>query len=348
MEIETIVEEKVKVASFELECGETLKEAEILYHTFGTLNKDKNNVIWICHALTANSNPLDWWANIVGEGHIIDPLKHFIVCTNMLGSCYGSTGPASINPETGEPYLNNFPLLTMRDIVKGHQLVQKELKINQIHLAIGGSMGAQQILEWSIMDPNLIEHSCLIASNAKHSPWGIAFNAAQVMAIEADQTYYNGTTEGGKKGLEAARAIAMISYRNYEIFEATQRDNDEKLEGFKATSYQQHQGKKLSDRFSAHSYVTLRKTMDAHDVGRGRESLQNALSQVKTKTLVINITSDILFPIADQQLIAEHISNSELKIIDSAYGHDGFLIEGEGVSKLVSNFLGHYSPPSII
>jgi len=327
-------------APFALESGAVLPSLDIAYHTFGRLNPSGNNVIWVFHAFTGNSDVADWWPGLFGAGKLLDPERYFIVCANMLGSCYGATNARSIHPETGRPYGRDFPLITIRDMVRSHQILQKHLGIKKIRLGIGGSMGGQQLVEWLIMDPELFEKSCLIATNARHSAWGIAFNEAQRMAIEADPTLYDETPGAGRKGLESARAVAMLSYRNYHTYEATQSDPaEDKKEAFRACSYQRYQGLKLSQRFDPLAYVSLSKAMDSHHVGRGRGGAGAALRRITTPTLVIGIQSDVLFPVEEQLFLAKHIPNAQLEIIESKYGHDGFLVESAQIGRLVSEFL---------
>ena len=324
-----------------MECGATLPAIVLVYHNYGKLNEKGSNVVWICHALTANSDPMEWWPGLVGEGKIYDPTRHFIVCANTLGSCYGSTNPTSTNPETGEAYGTDFPLLTIRDLVKAHQILKIELGVKSIGLATGGSMGGQQILEWAIMEPNLIQKLVVIGTNARHSPWGIAFNEAQRMAIEADPTWRTKATNAGKSGLEAARALAMLSYRNYEAYQKTQMDDEAGIDDFRASSYQRYQGLKLSRRFSALAYYTLSKAMDTHNLGRQRGSVKEALSMIRSQSLIFGIASDFLFPINEQSFIADHIKGAELHVIDSPFGHDGFLIEFDQISNRVMQFIGN-------
>jgi len=325
---------------FALESGASLPELTITYTTYGRLSEQQDNVVWVCHALTANADPAEWWPGLVGEGKLFDPAKHFIVCANILGSCYGTTGPALVNPATGDPFRQNFPLVTVRDMVRAHQLLQAHLGIRRIEIAIGGSMGGQQVLEWAIMDPALIRHIVILAANARHSAWGIAFNEAQRMAIEADPTLSDGSPEAGLRGLEAARAIAMLSYRNYLTYQHSQADpENDKLDDFRASSYQRYQGLKLRKRFDVFAYLTLSKAMDSHNVGRGRPGIEAALKGIKAKTLVIGIRSDILFPVSEQAEIAKHVPQADLEVIDSLYGHDGFLIEDAQITRLVTAFL---------
>jgi homoserine O-acetyltransferase len=325
---------------FQLESGDTLPELTIAYHTFGELNEDKSNVIWVCHALTANSNPVDWWPGLIGKGKLLDPEKYFIVCANMLGSCYGSTGPVSVNPQTGKKYGKDFPIVTVKDMVAAHQLLREHLDLDQIQLCIGGSMGGQQVLEWAVTEPDRFENIVVLASNARHSPWGIAFNEAQRMSILADPSLHNGSPEAGKAGLEAARAIAMLSYRSYYTYQLTQSEKtNDKLDDYLASSYQRYQGRKLEKRFDVFSYLRLSKAMDSHNVGRHRESIEAALQAIKAKALIIGIQSDLLFPVEEQAYIANHIPSAKLEIIDSIYGHDGFLIESVSIASRVNALL---------
>ena len=205
---------------FHLEAGDTLPELTIAYHTWGKLNAAKDNVIWICHALTANSNAEDWWKGMIGEGCVFNPSQHFIICANILGSSYGTTGPTSINPKTGEPYYHQFPLITIRDMVAAHELLRKHLGIQKIQLLAGGSMGGYQVLEWTVMHPSVIEKQFLIVTTARETAWGIAIHTAQRLAIEADSTWKEGGLKAGEKGLAAARAMGMVTYRNYTSFVA--------------------------------------------------------------------------------------------------------------------------------
>lgn len=324
--------------TFRLESEESLQGIELAYTTLGKLNTTGDNVIWITHALTANSNPEEWWNGLVGKGKYFNPEKYFIVCANVLGSAYGSTGPLSINPDTGNKYYHNFPQVTIRDIVNGFELLKNHLKIQKIHTLIGGSLGGQQALEWSITNPALIENLILIATNAKHSPWGIAFNESQRLAIKADRSWYSYSDDAGLKGLKAARSFALLSYRNYNTYQSTQEDNRGVIDDFKASSYQNYQGEKLVNRFNAFSYWVLSKAMDSHDVSRGRGSLQKTLSQIKANTLVVAVNSDLLFPVSESILIADNIKDAELEVIDSLYGHDGFLIETDQLKDLFEKF----------
>jgi len=326
---------------FSLESGDTLAELNITYSTYGSLNEGKDNVVWICHALTANSDVAEWWPGVVGTGHVIDPERYFIVCANILGSCYGTSGPLSVNPSSHEPYYSSFPFITIRDMVKAHILLRQHLGIDKIFLLVGGSMGGYQALEWCVMEKDCIQQLFLLATSAAESAWGIATHTAQRLSIEADCTWKDPSPEAGAKGLKAARAIGMLTYRNYDIMVKTQSDNDfDKTDGFKASSYINYQGEKLANRFNAYSYWLLTKSMDSHNIARGRSNdIKNILHTIHQRTLIIGISTDILCPLIEQQMLAENIKDSTLVEIESGYGHDGFMVESEQISVLLAQWL---------
>ncbi|MHC1705453.1 MAG: homoserine O-acetyltransferase [Tenuifilaceae bacterium] len=335
-----VIESNIKIESLKLECGEVLKDINVRYHIIGDIEKNPDRIIWICHAFTANSNPADWWPGIVGEGWLFDPNKTPIVCVNILGSCYGTTGPMSINPETNKPYFLSFPIITFRDIAEVNQKVKEHLGIKKIWILTGGSIGGFQSMEWEFMYPGTTEHSILIATTAKSSPWVIAFSQSQRLALLADQTFKQELIGGGSEGLIAARSIALLSYRGRSSYNITQQDQtDDLLDGYRAKTYQTYQGEKLVKRFDAYTYFTLLGALDSHNMGRNRGGVDNALSQIKSKTLVVGIDSDILFPIEEQKLLAKMIPNAEYAEIHSNFCHDGFLIEYEQLTKIIKQFL---------
>ncbi len=323
-----------------MESGIVIPGYHLGYNTFGKLNADRSNVVWVFHALTANSNPTDWWPGLVGSGHLIDPARFFVVCVNMPGSCYGSLGPLSVNPVTGDPYYHNFPFFTPRDMIRAYQPLKDFLGIKNIKIGIGGSMGGQQLLEWAIEEPDLFDHIVPIATNAYHSPWGRAFNASQRHCIELDPTWKSDHPEAGINGMKVARGVALISYRNQETYNFYQADEDLGLLGpYKSESYQAYQGEKLAARFNAFSYYCLSQSMDAHQVGRGRTDVSTALGRITAKTHLIGIRGDLLFTEKEQAFLAEKIPGSSLEMIPSLYGHDGFLLEFDAISKIVIEFL---------
>lgn len=324
---------------FQLEPGGKLPGFQLKYTTLGQLNKERDNVVWVCHALTGSSDFTDWWPGLFSENGPFDPRQYFIICANALGGCYGSTGPLSINPLTRQPYYHDFPLITNRDIVNAFDLLREHLGIQRVHTLIGGSLGGQQVLEWAILQPELFAQIIPIACNAVHSPWGVAFNEAQRMAIEADATWKLKEPRAGVEGMKAARAMGMISFRTYDIYQQTQAEKtSETTDQFRAASYQRYQGQKLANRFNAFSYWILTKAMDSQQVGRGRGGAEAALGSIRARTLVVGVESDLLFPYSEQKFLAKHIANAELKGIASAYGHDGFLAELETLKTIIRDF----------
>jgi len=325
---------------FYLESGNYLPELEITYHTAGKINLERNNVIWVCHALTANSNVSDWWDGLFGENKLFNPEKYFIICANFIGSCYGTTGPLSYNKEAGKQYFREFPLITVRDIVKAHDLLRNYLEISKIHTLVGGSIGGFQVLEWAVLQPKIFENLVFIASNAKATPWNIAFNESQRMAIECDPTFCQDIESGGLEGMKTARSFALISYRNPLIYNYAQKeiDDESKIDKFKVSSYQKYQGEKLAKRFNAYSYYSISKSYDAHNLGRNRNGVESALKLIEAKLLLISISSDLLFPPSELEFIQNNTKKSVHKIIDSYYGHDGFLLEFEKITNIINEF----------
>lgn len=329
---------------FKLECGAVLPEVDIAYHTFGTLSPERDNVIWVCHALTANSDVADWWPHTVEQGKFLDPGRYFIVCANILGSHYGTTGPLSVNPDTGKPYYHTFPDFTVRDIVACHQLLAQHLGIDRVELLIGSSLGGFQCMEWALMQPDFAKRVALIATTPVTMPWAAAFNESQRMAIDADATFAGDGPEAGMAGLACARSIALLSYRGGGAYDLTQADNGAETDPDspfrrRVHSYQQYQGQKLCRRFNAYSYYKLTKAVDSHDVGRGRGGVDAALASFKPQALVIAITGDILFPPKDHQKLASVIPGAEYHLINSEFGHDGFLIEHVKLNDIIQQFM---------
>jgi homoserine O-acetyltransferase len=325
-------------ARLELEAGGILPAARIVYHT-SSEGWDGKPVVWICHALTANSDPEDWWPEMVGPGKGIDTDRFFVVCVNMLGSPYGSEGPARINPETGKPWLLDFPRVTVRDMIKATIEVRKSLGINRIFLLIGSSIGGFQALEWAITEPSIFEHCVFIATAPRISPYFTAMNEAQRMAIEADQSFRAAKNlSGGAAGLRCARAQGLISYRSYEGYRLTQWEEDpDTLFAGRAASYERYQGEKLVRRsFDAYSYYTLSYALDSHNVGRGRGGVAKALDTIKAHSIIITIDSDNLFPVEESRVWNKLVPGAEYIEISSRFGHDGFLLETERLTEILS------------
>jgi homoserine O-acetyltransferase len=331
-------------ANLDLESGGTLERPVIAYQTWGRLDKSRSNVIWVCHALTGNHRIHEWWDGLFGIGKCFDPKDYFIVSVNVLGSCYGTTGPLSYNGQH-ERYHRSFPQVTIRDMVKALEHVRIFLELEQIFILIGASVGGQQVLEWAVQKPELFGSIIPIATNVRHSPYGIAFNEAQRLAIEADPTFEQDLYCGGRNGLIAARAMGMLSYRSYEGYGIAQSETDDsKTDQFKAASYQRYQGEKLSKRFNAYSYWYLSKAMDSHNIARDREPAASVLQKLTMPALVVGIDSDQLFPLQEQQFIAEHLPCCSLAVVSSRFGHDGFLVEFDQLTEKINRFLTNKMP----
>lgn len=334
---------------FVTESGFQLYKPIIAYQTWGKLNPGRDNVIVICHALTGNTAADEWFGGLLGAGRPADSNRHFIICANVLGSCYGTTGPTSINPETGRAYKGDFPQITIRDIVRLQQHLFDALGIKEIKMVIGGSMGGMQALELSIMD-HRPQSAVFIGMGKSHSPWAIAISHAQRQAIYNDPNWRDGFYDDEskpEKGLAVARMIAMNTYRHPIDFEKKfSRDLQGEDEHYKVESYLNHQGKKLAQRFDAVAYERLTRAMDSHDVARGRSSYQQVLRAVDIPTLVIGIDSDLLYPPHEQQELAQLLPNSSFHKLNSKHGHDAFLIEFEQLNRLIVPFLNE-TPTSI-
>ncbi|MEP1956317.1 MAG: homoserine O-acetyltransferase, partial [Algoriphagus sp.] len=297
-----------------------------------------SNVIWVIHALTGDSNAQEWWNGLIGEDKFFDPSNHFIICANLLGSCYGSTHPFSENPKTSRPYYYDFPQMTTRDLAQGLERLRIHLQIETIHTLIGGSLGGQVGLEWAYTLGKKLNNAIILASTSKTKPWVIGFNETQRMAIESDCTWGENNQDAGRKGLETARAIAMLTYRHPLDLETKQVDSENKLDDFRAASYLRYQGQKLAKRFNALSYWTLSKTMDSHDLGRNRGGCEEALSQIEANVLAIGVNSDLLFLPEESQFISGSVRKGTYKEITSTAGHDAFLIEFEQLSYILKSF----------
>lgn len=311
----------------ELEGGGIIPSLTLAYHTYGRLNAARDNVVWVCHTLTGDSDVGTWWRGVVGPGRVIDTNRLFVVCANMLGSCYGSTEIVDV---TGS-------VVTIRDQVRAFIRLREHLKLPQIRLLIGGSMGGQHVLEWALHEPSVIERIVPIATNARHLPWVVASNTAQRMAIEADPTFTSSDPGAGSVGLAAARAVGMIMYRTPLLFNVKQHPSDERIGHFPAETYQRYQGEKLARRFKARAYYALTRSMDSHDLGRERDGAGAALRSITAHTLSIGIDTDLLFPEQEQQFIADMVPQAQYRRLSSAAGHDAFLIKPERLSRILQS-----------
>lgn len=345
---------------FQFESGVLLAPVDVAYETYGRLNREGTNAVLLCHALTGNAHAAGispdgqrgWWDDIVGEGKAFDPATHFVICTNFLGSCYGTTGPTSINPRTGKPYGSAFPQMTVRDMVRVQRELLSRLGVRKLKAVVGGSLGGMQVLEWAVTFPDMVEAVIPIATAAKHSAWCIGLNEVARLGIMSDPSWNDGHyAEQPERGLALARMIAMITYRSRESFErkfgqARQVEhvgrgifNDFFPAGFQIESYLRYQGEKLVDRFDAATYVAITRAMDLHDVAKGRGTLADTLGQVRARTLCVGVSSDVLYPSEEQREIASLIPGAQYREIESPHGHDAFLIEFQQLNRLIRDFL---------
>jgi len=318
-------------SSFTTESGYTFPELDIRFKIWGKLNDDASNAVLICHALTGNVDADEWFPGLFGSDGILDVDKQFIICSNVLGGCYGTTGPRSRNPQTGKTYRADFPDVTIRDMVKVQQLLLDHFRVNSIELAIGGSMGGMQVLEWLVMD-NRVKKAMLIAMGFEHAVWTIGVSEAQRRAIESDKNWNGGYYDDENPpadGLAAARMMGMIMYRSHAAFERrfAREPQPGKTNTLKVASYLNYQGDKLVNRFDANTYVKLTKAMDSHDVYRERKMYGDILNDITVPVLVIGISSDILYPTSEQKELALRLGSALYEEIHSDEGHDAFLIE---------------------
>jgi homoserine O-acetyltransferase len=341
----------------QLESGK-LAPVEVAFETYGRLNAEGTNAILICHALTANAHAgrecaangksPGWWDGLIGPGKAFDTESHFIICSNILGSCYGTTGPASVNPQTGEPYRLSFPQVTIRDMVRVQKKLLDVLGVNRLVTVVGSSLGGMQVLEWGIMYPDVCDTLIPISTSARQPAWCIGLNAAARAAIENDPEWNNGQyTHQPERGLAIARMIGMLSYRSEKEFEIRFGRNRQNPSGycfdpknlFQVESYLRHQGRKLAQRFDANTYLYLTRAMDLHDVTWGRGLLRDVLGSISAHTLCIGVSSDVRYPKHHQHEIAQLVPYATYAEVNSVHGHDAFLIEFGQLNRIIKNFL---------
>ncbi len=342
-----------------LQLGGSFGPVTLAYETWGTLNSTGDNAILLTHALTGNAHAHDpqqpnnaraaWWNPLIGPGLPFDTERYFVICSNVLGGCYGSTGPASLDPTTGRNYGLNFPLVTIRDMVNAQRRLIEHLGVRQLAMVAGGSVGGQQALEWAVSYPELVRKVVVVAATEALTAQAVAFSEVGRQAIMADPRWQNGAYlpgQGPDAGLGIARMLAMITYQSEEAMEQrfarrpAQRHDNTAPSGhaafggaFDVEGYLYHQSETLVRRFDANSYLYLSRAMDLYDASAGYPSLETALRRIQSQALFIGIRSDFLFPAARVRHLAEHISqlggNASYIELDSPYGHDAFLKEWE-------------------
>ena len=349
-----------------LESGQKLGPITVAYEIYGKLNSQRNNVILICHALSGdahisgyhsnNESKPGWWDKAVGEGKIFDTGKYFIICSNVLGGCSGTTGPQSINPLTLKPYGLDFPVITINDMVRVQKKLLDYLHISKLYSIVGGSMGGMQTLEWMTSFPEMIDSAIVIASTTKHSALAIALNAVGRQAIMYDPNWNNGNyyrQNAPKNGLAVARMIGHISYLSDESmnnkFGRRLITNDSYsfkfYNDFQVEEYLEHQGKKFVNRFDANCYLYITKAIDYFDLEKKYSSLQQAFKNFQGKVLVISFTSDWLYPTYQSLAIVSALRDNNINVsfveIESSYGHDAFLIEIDKMYEVITEFLSN-------
>jgi homoserine O-acetyltransferase/O-succinyltransferase len=328
---------------FVTESGFAFERPEVAYRTWGRLNAARDNAVVVCHALTGTPDAADWWAGLFGPGRLLDPERHFVVCANVLGSCYGTTGPRSVDPASGAPYGGQFPVVTVRDTVRLHGRLLDALGVEGVACVIGGSLGGMQALEWALIDPR-VRAAVVAATGHEHSAWQIGISEAQRLAIYADPRWRGGDypeDDPPAAGLAAARAMAMMSYRSAELFAGRfgRAPQDGDADTFAIESYLRYQGQKLAGRFDACSYVRLTQMMDRHDVAAGRGTAKAVLGALDVPLLAVGISSDVLYPPEAPRRLAALARQGEYAELDTPFGHDAFLVAFEQLNEAMTPFL---------
>lgn len=331
---------------FPLEGGGSLSDVRVEVRSWG---RHRRRASLVCHALTGNADVDQWWGGLFGRTGVLDPATSFIVSMNVLGGCNGTTGPTTIDPARGVPYGADFPRVTIRDMVRLQHAVLERMGVEHLDLVIGGSMGGMQVLEWIAMFPEFVSNAVPIAVGSDQSPWAIGLSETQRHAITTDPAFAGGRyrqDDPPSAGLATARMIAMLSYRSPGEF-AGRFGRGARDGVFDVQSYLRHQGDKLARRFDANTYLTLIDAMDGHDLGRGRGPTEAILRRLTTRTLVVGISSDLLYPVGEVRRLAATLPNSRFAVLDSPHGHDAFLIETDQLAGIVGRFLAEPIPTSV-
>jgi homoserine O-acetyltransferase len=344
-----------------LENGEALKDVTIAYETYGELNSARSNAILITHAFSGDAHAAfyhegesrpGWWDSMIGPGKAFDTNRYFIICSNVIGGCAGSTGPSSINKETGAPYALDFPQITIKDMVNAQKRLVEHLGIEKLYSIAGGSMGGMQVLQWLVSYPNAVKSAIPIATTARHSPQQIAFNEVGRQAIMADPNWNGGNYYGReipRAGLSVARMVGHITYMSEKSMaekfgRRTKSDQDQTKfhADFEVEGYLRNRGDFFVRRFDANSYLYISKAMDLFDVSEGRP-LSEKFFELEAKLLVLAFKSDWLYPAHQSLEIVSACKIAGVPVtyleIEAHYGHDSFLVETETQSRLVKNFL---------
>jgi len=327
--------------TFRLENGAGLDAVDIGYQTWGRIENARERAILICHALTGSADVDAWWPGIIGTGKAFDPAHDFIVCANILGSCYGTTGPASVKPGGTERYRADFPRISVRDMVNLQCVLLDELGVRRLELVTGPSLGGMQALEWAASYPERVGSIVPIGVGGRHSAWCIGISEAQRAAIAADPDFNDGYYSDDRpprRGLAAARMMAVCTYRSWDSFEARFGRELREDGGYEVQGYLRHQGRKINDRFDANTYITLTHAMHTHDLARGRGTYPDVLASISQPALVVSVSSDTLYPPPEQALLAQCLPAARYVTLQSAHGHDGFLIETAALGDLIADF----------
>lgn len=337
-----------------LELGGTLDSYTLGYRTWGRLSPSADNVVFVCHALTGSADADQWWSPLFGAGKTLDPARDFIICSNVLGGCYGSTGATSSDPH-GRRYGRRFPALTIRDQVRAQMHLGDALGVRAISMVVGGSMGGLQALEWALLDPQRVRSLAVIAASARHSAWCRAWSETQRMALRSDPAFLDGDYPPDAPpttGLGVARAIAMTTYRSARMFEdrhgaavADSRGDMDVRGSASVHAWLRHHAEHFVGRFDANTYLTLIDAMDRHDIGRSRGGVAEALRHLTQPAMVVAIGSDALYLPSEQRDICQHLQNVEYVEIASEHGHDGFLIDAAMLEPHLTRFHDHRRRP---
>jgi homoserine O-acetyltransferase/O-succinyltransferase len=352
---------------FALDGGTTLRDIDLAYETWGSLDATASNAVLVCHALTGDAHAAGpsgpgqpspgWWDGLIGPGRALDTDRYFVVCVNVLGGCQGTTGPASPDPVTGTPYGSRFPVVTIRDMVRTQAAVADHLGIRRWLAAVGGSMGGMQALEWGLIYPDRVRAVVAIATTVAASAQQIAWSSVGRSTLILDPAWRGGDYydappgQGPARGLAMARELAQITYRTADVFDQKfgrgrldpMDDRFTLWQRFDVEGYLDYHGAKLARRFDANSYLVINRAMDLHDIGRGRGGIDAALARLRAPCLVMSISSDALYPPAQQQDLRDRLAAQgtpcRYHVVDSPDGHDGFLLEMGQVGRPLADFL---------